>query len=148
MTYTYHASTNTLKQVPTMEKPGIVPERYAPYSTEYYACVARWRQHENHLASLKEIPCEPGCKEVWKDGQEVEEKDFEVRPVCIHAGSIDNVDCLMNVSCDSCAFLAIPIKAEREDDPYGDVVTLVGTFSWDRQTVIAELKQKFTITKR
>jgi hypothetical protein len=153
-TYTYTASTNTLKQVATMEKPegpfeilGNVPDVY------FLNAMRRTREYNAHLASLKEIPCEPGCKEVWKDGQEVVEgKDFEVHTIC----NSKRYDCRKVERCGYCELLAVPIKAEIEDeqalwrDVYAEAEAAI---DWQYQEIndkklIKILSERYTISKK
>jgi hypothetical protein len=159
MTYTYIASTNTLKQVPTMEKPGM------PHGAVHLSTAYAWERasanYQEHLASLKEISCEPECKEVWKDGDTViEGKDFRV------LGAGDWKWCTElkgNV-------FASPIKVASEDDLMerwkrfvedsrqgfaylmpGRPLTLKDWHKvYDNAAFdfIEELKQKYTITKK
>jgi hypothetical protein len=120
MTYTYIASTNTLKQVPTMEKPGM------PHGAVHLSTAYAWERasanYQEHLASLKEIACEPGCKEVWKDGDAVVEgKDF----IVLGAGDWKWCTELKgNV-------FASPIKAESEDDVWKEAAHVLAERNHD-----------------
>jgi hypothetical protein len=152
MTYTYIASTNTLKQVPTMEKPDskdYLRVVHRPFGE--VDCLADNKYYDDlkaynaHLASLKEISCEPACKEVWKDGQEVvDEKDFEVQAIC----NGQRYDCRKVDRCGYCKLLAVAIKAESEDEDamLDDIQLLLNCF--DRKAGRNAVKQKYTISKK
>jgi hypothetical protein len=150
MTYTYVASTNTLKQVPTMERPVAPnPELYGgdsrALSQDVHDFMIEKEEYNAHLASLKEIPCEPGCKEVWKDGQEVvDEKDFEVQAIC----NGQRYDCRKVDRCGYCKLLAVAIKAESEDEDamLDDIQLLLNCF--ERKAGRNAVKQKYTISKK
>jgi hypothetical protein len=100
MTYTYIASTNTLKQVLAMERPNA-----SDYRNRRHAYATALERYQEHLASLKEIACDESCKEVWKDGQEVVEGvDFKVVSAFeLEQGGVYDP-------------IAIPVKAESEDE--------------------------------
>jgi hypothetical protein len=152
-TYTYNASTNTLKQVPTMEPPTEHPYNFPENKEKYAYWMGEWEKYKTHLASLKEIACEPGCKEVWKDGQQVvDEKDFEVQSIC----NGQRYDCRKVDRCGYCKLLAVPIKAEIEDeqalwrDVYAEAEAAI---DWQYQEIndkklIKILSERYTISKK
>jgi hypothetical protein len=117
-TYTYTASTNTLKEVPTMERPVAPnPELYGgdsrALSQDVHDFMIEKEEYNAHLASLKEIPCEPACKEVWKDGDAViEGKDFKLT----FEACADHHLLAEMYHCQDCKLIAYPIKAESEDE--------------------------------
>lgn len=141
MTYTYVASTNTVRQKSELAE----PLQYRAWlacreNDKYLVCTneqaAEIKEYDNHLASLKEIACDESCKEVWKDGQEViDGKDFETR-LFYHAP-------------DDKELRAYLIKAESEDELWADALGfLVNNPSLNYPSQIKELKKKYTISKK
>jgi hypothetical protein len=91
----YHLSTNTLEQLPEMEK----PRRPNPFTDsidvislqKYKADVAEYdrmmAEYTRAVASLRtDIPCDPSCRGIWTDEQAVEEgKDFQISKGSLYA---------------------------------------------------------------
>lgn len=158
-TYTYTASTNTLKQKAEIEKPyksDFTDEGIYTDETSY-----DWEGYENaisaynaHLASLKEIACEPGCKEVWKDGDTVVEgKDFEV--VFRDEACYDDCEkggCHSAAECkyvDETALMAFPLTPKSEDELWAEVIRyLINNPGLSYNTKVGDLKNSFTLIKK
>jgi hypothetical protein len=140
MTYTYTASTNTLKQKAEREMPVAGDDKYRMLDGTYGTFALHQynedlKAYNTHLASLKEIACEPRCKEVWKDGDTVVEgRHFETR-LFYHAP-------------DDKELRAYLIKAESEDEDamLDDIQLLLNCF--DRKAGRNAVKQKYTISKK
>jgi hypothetical protein len=85
MTALYNAQENCIVELPGMEKPDFDDRPRGDASVhdrdEWMQVVhQRNRDYSAHIASLRKLPCDPSCRTVWKEGQEVVEgKDYEVK---------------------------------------------------------------------
>lgn len=154
----YDLPTNTLEQLPSMEKPDIqefVNPIWCPtgYCPAYHKEIT---EYNAHIASLQRIPCDPSCREIWADKGEYEEgKDFEI------AGAGDWKYCYQlkgNV-------FARPLSAPVEQDELWtevakDIALMHSEFWIDRSKLgfdkaygnlhekMNKLKSKFSLTKK
>ena len=81
--YIYSKESNTIKEKAWIDKP------QEPYIHEVWVGVidmgefeTQLEHYNQHIASLKEFPCDESCRNVWCDGQEVQlQKDFYIIPL-------------------------------------------------------------------
>lgn len=154
----YNKHTNTLKEQPEMEKPEAPNLMDYGSSADYIDAGSLFSQammvYESHIASLRTIPCSPPCKDIWKDGQVVEEgKDYEVRACCEHQcnGVCEQIRATIWVLPVSIPIPLQPVQSEQEDRWWQIVVATVILKSqkFDMpQEIIKALKSEFHITKR
>lgn len=75
----YYSIDNTLRELPSMEKPKKRVGQYRAGSLQYYQCLNKWADYNTHVAFLRTIPCSPECKEVFQDQQVYEEgRDYKI----------------------------------------------------------------------
>lgn len=91
--YTYNKQANKLIEQASMVKPK--PGRCFPETYDKYNA---------HIASLRQIDCSPQCREVWEDGQEVKEGEFEIND--------NGIECLAVPF----GYAAYPIHQEQESE--------------------------------
>jgi hypothetical protein len=68
----YIQAEHCLQELPTLDKPDL-----AKYNNDHFLFYGPLKRYEEHLASLRKIPCSPGS--VWEDGKVYEEGvDYEI----------------------------------------------------------------------
>lgn len=108
MTSRYNKTENTITELPGMEKPE-PPKRI----DMYYDAMQKYNAH---IASLRTIPCDPSCRELWTDKGEYEEgRHFEARYVCNKTGAFYSPDCV-EPTCDNCTLIAFPLSPAVQED--------------------------------
>lgn len=165
MTATYSLQDNALTEQPAMERP-VKPEKHLypigfmdyDYALDSYYLYCQ--KYNEHIATLRTIPCHESARSLWKDGQKVEEgRDYYVTNRVTPP-----------------KLMAFPLPVKSEDDTVHNEI-LVNTFNlyveqsrrgysylkpghpltlndwhkvYDNAIVdfIAELQQKYIITKR
>lgn len=99
----YIADTNELQELSSMEK----PDQYS--FSHKFAYEDAMAAYNNHLASLRSIPCDPSCREVFKGNQEYEEgRDYEIKEVTVPADHWQDVP--------TKRLRAFPITVKTEDE--------------------------------
>lgn len=152
MTAIYSAEDNTLKEQPAMEKPeqplkAIYRRQLQPYYEDMREYDRRITEYNAHIASLRTLPCHPSAKSVWKEGDVLtQNKDYNLYKICAVPGG-----CFDDLACGTCEVQAWPVKIKSEDELWREVIISVNDgakqeYSWG--TIIAELKEKFTITRK
>jgi hypothetical protein len=84
----YNAAENTLQELPEIEQPLPLPDfidhgnHWGDYNRDVYNYECNLEIYNDHVNSLRTIPCSPEAATVFKDGEVYEEgKDYEVKPV-------------------------------------------------------------------
>lgn len=134
----YIADTNELQELSSMEK----PDQYS--FSHKFAYEDAMAAYNNHLASLRSIPCDPSCREVFKGNQEYEEgRDYEIKEVTVPADHWQDVP--------TKRLRAFPITVKTEDELWREALdTLVGAghYAVRANHVIEELKKHYTLIKK
>lgn len=135
----FNKDTNSITEQAEMEKPK-KPLGPVHISTAYSYDRLR-DKYDEHIASLRTIPCSPSCADLWKDGQVVEEgRDYEVI-----AGTN-----LVNGKRFEIAEPVAPTEQPQEDiwqEFMDDVYEFTGVRLHERALSIARLQKKYHIVK-
>lgn len=143
----YNAETNSLQEL-AGDKPNsndfyklaIAPGFGSFFDHNAYAIA--WAKYNRAVNECRLIPCDPSCREVFKDQCEYEEgKDYEVR---LHYHAPDDKE-----------LMAFPLSVKSEDDLHYEYagklahclgITISGA-DWEAKA-LPELKRLFSLTKR
>jgi hypothetical protein len=142
----YNSSTNTLTEQPQREKPAIHPSNCDFGSATYNLYYFQWQHYNDHINSLRTIPCDESGRGVFIDGKEYEEgKDYRVTTALLR------VEAHPFLAPKEGPF-AVPLSPPvQEDKLWEEIIRLITdrfTLGKSIPSIIAELKSKATITKK
>lgn len=131
----YIADTNELQELAPPE-PTKKFEDLKDYVTEL-------KEYRDRQSTLRLIPCDNSCREVFKDNQEYEEgKDYKLYKDCAVPGG-----CVSDLACKTCEVYSLPITVKTEDDLWDEVVNILNPDYYDTEKV-DELKKHYTLIKK
>lgn len=110
---------------------------------------ALYDKSTNRLTKADEtkIPCDPSCRDIWANGQEVEEgKDYEAKSICAYY----KTGCSDKENCDDCRIVAVPLSPPVQEDEFDNFIELfrerIGIGQIDPLN-LEWFKKRFKITK-
>lgn len=141
MTAKYIADTNSLQELSQIKQPIKRIGQFKVGTREYYQNVREWAKYNSHTATLRRIPCDLSCREVFKDNQVYQEgRDYEVREIKhVHRPS-------EMVSYQPTAF---PITVKTEDELWDNAIEIYRRHIFTgHKNAIAEAKKHYTLIKK
>jgi hypothetical protein len=110
MTAKYNESENTLQELPEMERPeNDLRPRGDSAVWESDEWRKKWQDYNAHISSLRTIPCENKCKDIFKDGESYEEN--------VHHKAATAFD--MNGENGMLCAVPLPQSAQEDDQKFG-----------------------------